>query len=166
VNAAGALRGAALGVLLAAVVAGTPAGDAPRLVLQEPKSGREVRVEPGAAALHLVLFATWCQACMDELERLAVLEERWKDRGYRLVLIAVSTRQSPERLVRLLEGGGVPGELLFDPAGQAQQALRAEELPLHVLLDASGGEVLRADRLGREIDEALERLLLGAGARP
>ena len=47
-----------------------------------------------AEVLHLVFFATWCPPCVQELERLADLEERWGNRGYRLVLVAVRNRHT------------------------------------------------------------------------
>ena len=38
--------------------------------LTDPTTGKPVAVEPGARALHLVFFATWCPTCVDELARL------------------------------------------------------------------------------------------------
>lgn len=129
------------------------------LSLQDPRSGAEVRLEPGARALHLVFFATWCPPCLDELDRLSQLEARWSGRGYRLVLIAVPTRQSPARLAKFIDEREPPGQVLFDADGRAQAALRAEQLPVHIVLDAAGVELLRSGGLDASFEDALARLL-------
>jgi len=51
-------------LLVAAIGVSTARADEP-LVLVDPRSGAAVRLEPGAPALHLVFFATWCPQCLD-----------------------------------------------------------------------------------------------------
>jgi thiol-disulfide isomerase/thioredoxin len=133
--------------------------------LVRPADGRPVELAAGAPALHLVFFATWCPECVAELERLAELEARWKSRGYRQVLIAVPTRQTAERLEVFRTEQLPPGELLFDAGGRATARFGAEHLPLHVVLDAQGAEIVRAERLSPQIDAALEQALARPGRR-
>jgi len=128
--------------------------------LQGLGDGEAVRVEPGAPALHLVFFAIWCPPCVDELARLSEFEARWNERGYRLVVVAVSTRHSRERLLEFAKAQEVPGELLFDPDGTVQAALAADELPTHLVFDASGREVLRAGEFDEGVAEVVEGLLM------
>jgi thiol-disulfide isomerase/thioredoxin len=144
-----------------------PAGSGLRL--EDPRTGKEVTVGPGARALHLVFFATWCPPCVEELERLAELKARWGDRGYRLVIVALQTRHTASRLAGFADGREVPGEFLFDAEGRAERAWKAGEVPTHVVLDASGKEVARSGSLDDGIESALERLLAvrrGAGGGP
>jgi len=129
------------------------------LPVQDPRTGEPVQVRPGAKALHVVFFATWCPPCMEELERLANREDRWQERGYRLVLIAVQNRQTAEGLTRFSQSRSVPGELWFDADGRAQRLLDAGLLPTHVVFDAQGREVARAGALNDEIDSAIAELL-------
>ncbi len=124
------------------------------LRLLDPAGG-ELRVEAGRGPLHLVFFATWCPPCLDELPRLAELEARWTDRGYRLVLVAVPSRQSRDRLARFIEDRAPPGRLGFDSTGAVQQALGVEELPSHVLLAGDGTVLARASQLGPELERAV-----------
>ena len=100
------------------------------------------------------------------LEALAQLEERWKERGYRLVLVAVRTRQSRARLASFVRSKQPPGELLFDISGDAEKALLGEKVPTHVLLDAAGNEILRTEALDTRMRKAIERHLLAAEVRP
>jgi peroxiredoxin len=113
-----------------------------------------------------VFFATWCPPCKEELSRLTELEARFGDRGYRLLIIAVSTRQSAERLAGFAAEHRLPGELLFDAGGDAERAWGVERLPTHIVLDASGREALRSGGLDATVSAAVERLLReGGGGR-
>jgi thiol-disulfide isomerase/thioredoxin len=147
-------------VTVLALVAGAHAVAATfPLNLEDPLSGQPVRIEPGPAALHLVFFATWCPPCLEELDRLAELEARHAHQGYRLVLIAVPTRQSRERLAQLIQRRRPPGTVVFDASGAARDALVVGEIPAHVLVDASGKVVEQADGLSAELEQAIARIL-------
>jgi len=162
------LGAVAVAVLAVGFANGAPSSDPSLpLTLTDPVRDRPVELLPGAPVLHLVFFATWCPPCRDELPRLTDLVTRWGDRGYRLVVIAVPARQSTERLREYLATEAVEGEFLFDATGAAQNKFRTKQLPLHVLLDASGEVVLRAPSLDDEIESTIERIMLeharGAG---
>jgi thiol-disulfide isomerase/thioredoxin len=144
----------AVGLLGGAVEAALP------VVLEEPGSGSEVTLEAGAPVLHIVFFATWCPPCIEELDRLAETEARWQERGYRLILIAVQTRHTAERLRRFAAEMQPPGELLFDSQGRAAKALGGSHLPSHLLFDSSGKEVHRAASLDDGVVEALQELII------
>lgn len=116
--------------------------------LHNPVTGQTAGLEIGAPVLHIVFFALWCPPCLDELEALRQLHARWAERGYRLVLVAVQTRHTAERLTRFAAEHDLPGELLFDIDGAAEQRFAAAGLPTHLLLDESGEVVLRADAVG------------------
>jgi len=132
---------------------------APAVHLVDPETGKPVELPLGAEALHLVFFATWCPACIDELTDLAHLDAHWSDEGYRLVIVAVRTRHDAARLAEFVADERPPGRMLFDSEGVAEQRWGAKRLPTHVVLDANGKEVARSNALGPEIEAALERLL-------
>jgi thiol-disulfide isomerase/thioredoxin len=151
-------------VLLLGASAGAWGADAPLpLTLEEVRTGRQVQLAPGAAALHVVFFATWCPPCLSELERLTELEQHWGNDGYRLVLIAVRHRNTRERLLRLSEQSSPPGTLYLDASGDAQRSFAVDGLPAHVLVDAAGRVVGRWDSLTVELEKAVERLLETSG---
>jgi thiol-disulfide isomerase/thioredoxin len=135
------------------------------VTLTDPATGAEVRIEPGAAALHVVFFATWCLPCVEELDALAELEARWESRGYRLVLVAVENRHTRERLVRFAAEDEPPGRLLFDSDGSADSNLRVSELPTHLLFDAEGREKLRAANYDGDVAAAVASLVGAEGGR-
>ncbi len=144
-------------LLVALLSTALPAAALDSLTLVEPRSGREVSVVTGEAALHVVLFATWCPPCLAEMPALSDLAARWGDRGYQVVMIAVNTRQSTSRLISFADRRTLPGQLLFDAGGLAQKALGADSVPTHVLFDRQGNEVYRSGSL----DDGLERAIAG-----
>ncbi|HKQ60897.1 MAG TPA: TlpA disulfide reductase family protein [Candidatus Polarisedimenticolaceae bacterium] len=147
-------------LVLALAVSGAAFAAAPLSVtLQDPSNGNSVTLQSGARALHVVFFATWCEPCRAELVRLDDLEARYGERGYRLVLVGVPTRQSAERLRQFAATEHPPGLLLYDAAGEASTALHPDGLPTHVLLDAAGAEVHRSAALDAATITAVETLV-------
>lgn len=146
----------AVALIAALFVTGAHSSEPISLRLLDPASGAATTVEPGAPLLHLVFFATWCPPCLAELDGLAELEARWEERGYRLVLVAVQSRHTPERLVRFAADEQPPGRLLFDDSGKATASLAEEGLPTHILVGASGEVLLRATALEDGVVEAVE----------
>ncbi len=130
------------------------------LELADPRGGT-LTISPGPKALHLVFYATWCPACNDELAGLRELADRYAGRGYRLEVIAVARRHSADRLAALAGSDTVPGRLSFDADGAVERQLGADQLPTHVLIDASGNVVLRSSRLDAALREAVAGLIRG-----
>lgn len=125
----------------------------------ETLDGRKTALAPGAPVLHVVFFATWCPACVEELRSLQDLEAHHVAAGYRLVLVAVPTRQTRERLSAFQHASAVPGTLLFDSSGSVTDACGASHLPLHLVFDAKGELVVRSESLAQGVASAVERML-------
>lgn len=153
-----------LGVMLLAAVTALPAQTRVELPLtaSDPVRGTTVSV-PGARPLHVVFFASWCPPCVAELGPLAELEARWSDRGYRLVIVGVNTRQTAERLGRMASERQPPGTLLFDADGTLQKAFGVTDLPLHVLVGRDGTVRYRAAGVDDRLRAEVERLARESG---
>ena len=87
------------GALQGVSAAGTP--------LLDPVTGESVALQSDGL-LHVVFFATWCPPCLEEFPRLADVEARWQDDGYRLILVAVPTRHTEPRLKQFVESRRPP----------------------------------------------------------
>lgn len=133
------------------------------VTLVDVATGTPVVIEPGTKVLHVVVFATWCRPCEDEIPALAEWEARFGASGYRLLIVAVSRRQSRERLARFVSEARPPGRLYFDPSGSFERSLGVDGLPAHVLLDAQGRVRLAAGSLAEVDVGALERMLAARG---
>jgi len=165
------VRAAALLMLLRApfAIAAEPTSipTAPPLTAIDPVTGAAVALDPSQGPMHVVFIATWCRPCMDQIPKLADLEDRWKPDGYRLFLVAVATRQTPDRLRELLAKGPLPGRLLFDAKGEVAAAFGAATIPAEVLVDRSGRIVARAGALDAGFAQAVEHLVRQEGrAKP
>jgi peroxiredoxin len=160
----------ALPLLARVALAADPPGSiptAPALTAIDPATGDAVALDPSQGPMHVVFIATWCRPCMAELPKLVDLEDRWKPDGYRLFLVAVATRQTPDRLRDLLAQGPLPGRLLFDANGAVASAFGAATIPTQALVDRSGRIVARSGVLDAAFTQAVERLVRQEGrAKP
>ena len=139
----------------------------PALTAIDPVTGASVALDPSQGPMHVVFIATWCRPCMEQMTKLTDLEDRWKPDGYRLFLVAVETRQTPDRLRELLAQGPLPGRLVFDAKGAVAAAFGAATIPAQALVDRSGRIVARAGALDAEFKQAAERLVRQEGrAKP
>ena len=140
---------------------------APALTAIDPVTGATVALDPSQGPMHVAFIATWCRPCMEQMTKLTDLEDRWKPDGYRLFLVAVETRQTPDRLRELLAQGPLPGRLVFDAKGAVAAAFGAATIPAQALVDRSGRIVARAGALDAEFKQAVERLVrLQGRAKP
>jgi peroxiredoxin len=168
-------RGAALvlALLVAAGARNAPAAEAPASIptspapsAVDPATGERVTLDPTKGPMHVVFLATWCQPCLTEMPKLFDLDDRWKADGYRLFLVAVSTRQTAARLKEFQAQEALPGRLLFDADGSAAATFGAANIPTHILVDRRGAIVARAGTLDAEFKTAVERLIRQEGRSP
>jgi thiol-disulfide isomerase/thioredoxin len=138
-----------------------PAGPPPTAT--DPVTGASVPLDPAQGPMQVVFLATWCRPCLAEMPKLADLEDRWKPDGFRVFLVAVATRQTPERLRDLAAHEPLPGRLLFDANGSVAAAFGADTLPTHVLVDRRGRVVARSGLLDAPFAQAVERLVRQEG---
>lgn len=102
--------------------------------------------EPGARAVLVNVWATWCAPCVEEMPYLARLEREYGQRGLRLVLVSADFEEQAEAAADFLAkqemqaitflkkekdetfidtmnpewGGALPASLLYDGQGQLQ----------------------------------------------
>jgi peroxiredoxin len=136
---------------------------APALTAIDPATGDAVALDPSQGPMHVVFIATWCRPCMAQIPKLVDLEDRWKPEGYRLFLVAVATRQTPDRLRELAAQEPLPGRLLFDANGAVASAFGAATIPSQALVDRGGRIVARAGALDAAFTQAVERLVRQEG---
>jgi peroxiredoxin len=129
----------------------------------DPRTGERVVLDPSIGPMHVVFMATWCRPCLAEIPKLVDLEDRWKPDGYRLFLVAVSTRQSVDRLREFQAQGALPGRLLFDASGDVAKAFGAVTIPSEALVDRSGRIVARTGVLDTNFAQSVERLVRQEG---
>lgn len=92
--------------------------------------------------LLVVLWASWCAACVAELPDLARLETTHGGDDFAVLTIARETAGSARRVLQRQGLSELPA--FADPDGRLGDALAQEWLPTAILVDAQGREVVRA----------------------
>ncbi len=165
-------------LILALALAGISAGPAevtpPASVWHEiawtDLEGRKwTRAELEGRVVLLDFWATWCAPCLAELPHLKQLHERYSDRGFVLLGVALDTIDR-RRLRSFLQRQEIRWPQVHETRGASGDAARAfdvEAVPSTVLVDRSGRIVAR-DFRGPALETTIETLLdlnLRASAR-
>jgi thiol-disulfide isomerase/thioredoxin len=185
-------RWASTAVLFAALVAGGAARAAgpaaptaaapPSVVAAELPVVRQAIRAPGARAVLVNVWATWCDACRDEMPDIVRLHRENRARGLRLVLISADDEQDREKAARFLGSlgvdfpswlkvgddmafidgldrrwtGALPASFLFDGKGRVQRFWQGEVSA--ATLERAVAEMLRDDKEpGKKPDKQPER---------
>lgn len=156
-----------------------------RIVLAEPvpmpalpcvlADGSARRLLPAGATPRLVvLWASWCAPCVQELRGLSLERERWTRLGLELVALNADEEATREQATRMLADLAFPGASAFatpetvDALDVLQRGLlelkRRIALPTSFLVDASGRAVVVYR--GPVAADVLERDLALCGATP
>ena len=108
-------------------------------------------------------WATWCLPCVKELPRLQGIQDRYADRGVRVVGVSVDDSAERDHVYAFARSRGVRFEVLTGGTTEHMRALGlGEVLPATAVLDAEGTVVARmlgvATRreLNRAVRDALE----------
>jgi thiol-disulfide isomerase/thioredoxin len=97
------------------------------------------------------IWGTWCEPCRRELPTLDRLQERLGSADFEVLALSLTrgARGSRDDTKRFLEEIGIEGlDLYVDPSGGVFSTVKAEGLPITMLIDREGRE------LGRFVGEA------------
>ncbi len=116
----------------------------------------EVR-RPGAAAVLLNVWATWCDPCVEEMPSLMAIYKRNRDLGLRVVLVSADPRTQSKKVSAFLAKHGFDGPS-FLKIGDDQDFINGLDktwsgtMPVSLLFDGQGRRVKTWSGL---IDQAL-----------
>jgi thiol-disulfide isomerase/thioredoxin len=157
-----------LGLALALIHCGGPGVDRSSGPALRPATVEALRREiarPGARAVVLNVWATWCAPCREEFPDLVKLERAYGPRGMRLMLVSADFAEQAESARRFLAAQGVDfpsyiktGDDMEFIAGLERRWSGA--LPATFVYDGRGS--LRHFQQGRTTFTALERRVLEA----
>jgi peroxiredoxin len=109
------------------------------------------------------LWATWCEACRDELEALSRLSQRAGTRG--AVVLAVSVGEKRALVESFVRSHTLPYAQLVDEDYKLADALGARRVPATLVVDRDGRIVFSGGALDAEALAALRNALDHAVAR-
>src|SRR5262245_37926571 len=129
-------------LLIATVLAAEAAGPVQVEVAELPAIMAAVKA-PGAAAVLVNVWATWCEPCREEMPDLMRFYRDHRAQGLRLVLISADDDDQREQVARVLSGLGFD-ELAFIKRGDDMKFIDAFDpswkgsLPATFLFDGRG----------------------------
>jgi len=131
---------------------GTPR-QAPEFDLEDLKGRRHSLSVYQGKTVHLFFFATWCPPCIDQLRKVEVADARLRGRGYRVLLVAMKERETPETLRAFAEQRTLALPIAQDREGSVARSFGVSGIPAHVVIAPNGRIVYQRD----ELPEGFER---------
>jgi thiol-disulfide isomerase/thioredoxin len=115
------------------------------------------QVAQGRVAL-VSFWATWCEACLKEMDALNRLAERTAGRSDALV-VGVAVGESPANVEAFVRRRGLGYVQLVDEEFRLADALGQRRVPATLVLDRTGRVVHRGDALDSDSLEAFRKTL-------
>lgn len=151
----------------AGVHPGSAAPDFRAQVLGEPARLKGIADYRGEVVL-LNLWATWCVPCVTEMPSIQTLYDRYRERGLKVVGIAVDDPPFADRVAAFVKERRVTFEILHEGSGKVEQDYGARGIPATYLIARDGRiRMIRqgaADWSAPSVHAVVERLL--AAPRP
>lgn len=129
-----------------------------------PGRGAEVASDSLRGRVVVVDFwASWCEPCRKSFPWLALLQQKYGERGLTIVAINLDKQRAPADV--FLARYPAPFVIAFDPAGKTAAAYKVGGMPTTVLLGRDGTFISRhvgfdperAEKFEAQIEEALSR---------
>ena len=105
----------------------------------------------------LDFWATWCSPCVEGLDHLQQMHERYADEG--LVVLAINVGEDREEAAEFVADHGYTFTVLLDADGRVSDAYGVQAIP-HTLIVDREGEVHHTPGFPDEIEDTLRRLLM------
>lgn len=92
--------------------------------------------------IFLNFWATWCDPCKDEMPSMETLYQRYKERDFILLAIAVEER-NPDPARRFIQKNRYRFPVLLDPPGKTLDLFGIHRIPATIIIDRKGRMVGR-----------------------
>lgn len=127
--------------------------------------GKSIKIADLNAKVFLINFwATWCEACIEEMPSIVQLRESYKDRGFEV--LGINVDENPDVVVpKAIKQLNMNFPIFIDPEGKLSERFDVHAIPLTVVI-RKNGVVLTVLNGGRdwnsaEIRAKLEQWLSG-----
>ena len=159
------MRRAIVSVLFSVVIAALTQVTARELPAWNDEQGTPRSLDDLRGDVVIVNFwATWCVPCVKELPLLGRIQDRYGERGVRVVGVSVDDPSNKDEVFAFSSAHGVRFEILIGGNTEHMRYLGlGEELPATAILDATGTVVARFRGVvtKRELKRALNSVLRG-----
>lgn len=104
----------------------------------------------------LNMWASWCGPCKEEIPNLAILHNRYKDKG--LTVVGLFTWDRKENLLKAIEKEKITWSQIIDAEQQATKTYGVSGIP-HIILFSPDGTILKRDLRGQNMIKTIENIL-------
>lgn len=111
----------------------------------------------GNKAVLLVFWATWCPFCREEIPELKKIYSKYNPKG--LEILAVSLRESKEKLSSFAKKEGINYPVLIDPDGKVGNAYGVVGIPTNVIIDKQGIIQFKGNTLPKDYEAILDKVI-------
>lgn len=108
-------------------------------------------------AVLLVFWATWCPYCVEEIPLLKKIYSKYQAQG--LEILAVSLRESKEKLTSFAKKNGINYAILIDPEGNVGTAYGVVGIPTNVIVSKKGIIEFKGNALPNDYESLIEKVL-------
>ena len=130
-------------------------GSAPDFTLDSLSGGAVTLSDMKGQVVVLDFWATWCDPCVEGLDHLQQMHERYADRG--VTVLAINIAESRGEVADFMEGRGYTFTALLDTDGRASDDYGVQAIPYTVVIDREG-EVYTVAFGPDDLEDALDRL--------
>ncbi|HXJ22401.1 MAG TPA: TlpA disulfide reductase family protein [Polyangia bacterium] len=129
-------------IVLAAATSGSPA--AVEVNVTDLAGIRAAVAAPGATAVLVTIWATWCDACRDEMPALLRFFHAHQPKGLRLILVSADDEDQRDQVALFLRAAGAQGAQAFIKQGDNETFVNAFDpswtgaIPASFLYDSAG----------------------------
>ena len=116
---------------------GSQAPDFHATTLSTPPEPKGVAAYRGQVTL-INIWATYCQPCLVEMPSLDRLYQRYKDKGFKVVGVAVDDPGFEETVKAFVAKLGISFEILHEGSGDIERAYRARGIPATYVVGRDG----------------------------
>ncbi len=119
------------------VAPGAPAPDFAGAVLGDPQRVKGIADYRGEVVV-VNLWATWCVPCVTEMPSIEALYVKYRDRGLKVVGIAVDDPPFADRVAAFARERGVTFEILHEGSGKVEQDYQTRGIPATYVVARDG----------------------------
>jgi len=106
-------------------------------------------------------WATYCIQCRPMLDQLQILYNKYKDKGFDVVIISVDTPQNVGKIKPYFKSRGYPFTVILDTDSQISRVLKpGKGLPSTIVVNKNGDIVLRHEGYKKGEEKLLEEKIL------
>ena len=125
-------------------------------------AGKNVKFSDVLKENELVMLDFWfvgCKPCLEYMESFDGFEEKFADRGFKIVAINTDSSQSTGKVKPFVDGRKYKFTVLLDPNGEVRKRYQIKAEPTTFLIKSDGTVVYRHQGYTKGLEEEVEKAI-------